>query len=120
MSPTSGAAAGVPLPPSVRRRLEALWANHDKHVRSTTLERLRLMRLADDEVRGRPQPRQLAIGLAYLLNRISTPVAPGDLLLGRIAEEVPDEAGGALFQRTVEQWHGRGVPPWMRDAVLVK
>ena len=86
MSPTSGAAAGVPLPPSVRRRLEALWANHDKHVRSTTLERLRLMRLADDEVRGRPQPRQLAIGLAYLLNRISTPVAPGDLLLGRIAD----------------------------------
>ena len=86
-----------------------------KDVRSTTLERIRLTLEADDCVRGLPQPRQLGAGLQYLLERISTPLEPHDLIAGRITEEIPDEAGEALFERALERWGNRTLPPWMRD-----
>jgi len=86
-----------------------------KDVRSTTLERIRLTLEADDHVRGLPQPRQLGEGLQYLLERISTPLEPHDLIAGRVAEEIPDEAGEALFERALERWGNRTLPPWMRD-----
>jgi formate C-acetyltransferase len=97
------------------RLAEALASLRDKPVPSTTLERLRLTWEADQHVQGLPQPLQLGRGLTFILERIAFPVAPHDLLLGRIAEEVPDADGEAFFQRVVAGWRNRGIPPWMPD-----
>jgi len=86
-----------------------------KDVRSTTLERIRLALEADDQVQGLSQPLQLGAGLQYILERISTPVAERDLIAGRMTEEIPDEAGEALFSRALERWNNRTLPPWMCD-----
>ena len=86
-----------------------------KAIRSTTLERLRKTREADLHVGGLAQPLQLGEGLYYLLDHIDVPVEAGDLIVGRICEEVPDEEGEAFFQTTVAAWENRAVPPWMRD-----
>jgi formate C-acetyltransferase len=86
-----------------------------KEIRSTTLERLRKTREADLHVGGLAQPLQLGEGLYHLLDHIDVPVAAGDLLVGRIGEEVPDVEGEAFFQTTVANWDGRAIPPWMRD-----
>lgn len=98
-----------------QRIREGLWAIREKDVRSTTLERLRLTREADELLHGRPQPEQLSEGLYYLLDRVSLPVSPNDLLLGRVAEEVPDAEGEAFFRDTIARWDGRGTPSWMPD-----
>jgi len=100
--------------PSTRIQ-EALWAIRDKPVESTTLERLRITREADELVRGRPQVEQLGWGLRYLLDRVSLPVAQHDLLLGRVAETVPNADEEAYFQETVSRWDGQGTPAWMPD-----
>ena len=94
---------------------EALDSVRTKDIRSTTLERLYLTREADRRIQGLPQPLQLGEGLSYLLERISTPVAPHDLLLGRIAETVPNPEEEAFFRETVSAWNGRAIPPWMQD-----
>ncbi|MBM4082612.1 MAG: hypothetical protein FJ278_23100, partial [Planctomycetes bacterium] len=98
------------------RLREALWAIREKDILSTTLERLRLTREADALVQGLPQPLQLGEGLYHLLDRISVSVSPNDVLVGRIAEEVPDATGEAFFQETVKGWKGRGIPLWMPDS----
>ena len=94
---------------------ETLWALRHKHVLSTTLERLRVTLEADAQVQDLTQPLQLGEGLYYLLDHIAVPVAPYDLILGRILEEVPDEAGEEFFQNALKKWNGRSIPPWMRD-----
>lgn len=112
-SPTSPpVAADAKTSPAIAEALDAL---RTKPVRSTTMERLRLTIEADEMVTDLPQPLQLGEGLYHLLNNISTPLAPHDLLAGRITEEVPGEADEALFQDTVVAWNNRGIPPWMRD-----
>lgn len=99
-----------------RQRLdEALHSLRDKPVRSTTLKRLRLTWEADQRVQKLPQPLQLGKGLYALLDHIATPVAPHDLLLGRILEESPDAEGEAFFRETTATWNKRAIPPWMRD-----
>ena len=97
------------------RLREAVDGLTHKDVRSTTLERIRLALEADDRVQGLPQPLQLGAGLQYILERISTPVEPHDLLAGRVCEEIPDEAGEALLRHALERWGNRSLPPWMRD-----
>jgi len=94
---------------------EAIDALRHKDPRSTTLERFRLSAEADEQVEGMPQPLQLGRGLNHLLDRISVPVASHDLLLGRIAEEVPDEEGERSFHDITQRWQGDGKPPWMSD-----
>ena len=84
--------------PRERLLQEALDSVRTKDVRSTTLERLRLTWEADRRIQGLPQPLQLGEGLSYLLERIATPVAPHDLLLGRIAETVPNPEEEAFFR----------------------
>ena len=86
-----------------------------KDVRSTTLERLRRTRHADLLVAGLPQPLQLGEGLYHLLDHIDLPLETGDLIAGRIREEVPDPAGETFFQDTLSVWNGRAIPPWMKD-----
>jgi formate C-acetyltransferase len=99
-----------------RRRIdEAIDALRYKDVRSTTFERLVLTCEADTLVRELPQPLQLGEGLYYLLDRISLPVSPDDLILGRISEQVLDEGQELFFQERVREWEGRSIPPWMRD-----
>ena len=102
------------MPPA--RIEEALWSIRSKPVESTTFERLRLTREADELVNGRPQVEQLAQGLCSLLDRVSLPVSPHDLLLGRVAEKVPNATEEAYFQETVSRWDGRGTPTWMPDS----
>ena len=94
---------------------EAIASLRYKDVRSTTIERMHLTREADARVQGLSQPQQLGEGLDYLLSTISVPVHPHDLILGRISEKVPDADEEAFFQATIEEWHGRGIPLWMRD-----
>lgn len=99
---------------SYRRRSEALYAIREKDVRSATLERLRVSLESDKLVCGLPQPLQIGEGLYYILDHISVPVHPDDLILGRIAEEIPDEDGELLLDQVARMW-GRGIPPWMLD-----
>ena len=106
--------AAPETPASQRRIAEALYAIREKDVRSATLERLKVTWQAHVAVRDLPQQRQIGEGLFYLLDRISLPVSPDDLLLGRITEEIPDAEGEALLQETAQEWH-RGIPPWMQD-----
>ena len=94
---------------------EAVSSLRYKPVCSTTLERLRVTRQADIRVQDLPQPLQLGEGLYYVLDHIAVPVSPHDLILGRVLEEAPDEAGEAFFQATIAVWNGRGIPPWMPD-----
>ncbi|HJN49428.1 MAG: pyruvate formate lyase family protein [Pseudomonadales bacterium] len=94
---------------------EAIDMLRYKPVSSTTLERIRVTRRADERVSGLPQPLQLGEGLNYLLDHIAVPVSANDLLVGRIEEEVPDESGEALFTESCEMWQGRSIPPWMPD-----
>ena len=72
---------------------EAVAALRYKPVCSTTLERIRITEKANHLVAGYPQPLKLGEGLYYLLDRIAVPVFPDDLIVGRIEEEVPDDAG---------------------------
>ena len=99
---------------SSRRIAEALYSIREKDIRSATLERLRISWDADECVGELPQQRQLGEGLYYLLDHISLPVSPDDLILGRITEEVPDADGEALLEKTAKEW-GRGIPRWMPD-----
>ncbi len=93
---------------------EALYAIRDKDVRSATIERLKITWEAHELVKGLPQQLQLGEGLYYILDHISVPILPYDLILGRINEEIPDDEGEKLLQKTQEEWH-RGIPPWMLD-----
>ena len=86
----------------------------EKPVKMTTLERIRLFSEADEHVRGLPQPLQYGRGLAYVLERIGQPINKYDLLMGRISEEVPDEAGEAFFQEACRRFE-RGPQPWEKD-----
>jgi len=108
-------AAATQTGPGESRRREAIDSLRYKHVRSTTLERLRLTRQADEGLGQQPQPLQLGEGLYYLLERISLPLDPHDLLLGRISEEVPDAVGEAFFEESLAAWNNGSRPPWMRD-----
>ena len=108
---------GLPSGPrGVSERVEeALQSLRYKSVRSTTLERIRVSREADAHVSRMPQTRQIGEGLAYLLDRISVPVSPHDLVLGRITEEVPDAEGEAFLAQAMASWNGGTRPPWMLD-----
>jgi hypothetical protein len=99
---------------SEQRITEALFAIREKDIHSATMERLRITWQADESVQGLPQQLQLGEGLYYLLDNISVPVSPDDLILGRITEEIPDEEGETLLKKTAEKW-GRGIPHWMPD-----
>ena len=72
------------------RITEAYNATRTKNVRSATLERLRITWDAHALVEGMPQQLQLGKGYYHILDHISLPVSPDDLILGRIMEEVPD------------------------------
>ena len=98
-----------------RRRIEgSLYAIREKDIRSATMERLKVTWEANAAVDGLPQQLQLGKGLHYILDHISVPVSPDDVILGRITEEIPDEEGEALLERTSREWR-RGIPPWMQD-----
>ena len=99
---------------SERRIKEALYAIREKDIKSATIERLRITWKADEYVQGLPQQLQIGEGLYYLLDNISTPISPDDLILGRISEEIPDDNGEELLKHTAQKW-GRGIPPWMLD-----
>ena len=99
---------------SSRRIAEALYSIREKDISSATMERLRISWKADECVRELPQQLQLGEGLYYLLENISVPVSPDDLILGRITEEVPDADGEALLEKTAKEWR-RGIPRWMPD-----
>lgn len=98
-----------------RKVQEALDALTKKPIKMTTLERIRLLIQAHEHVvKDLPQPLQYGLGLKYVLNHISLPIAEDDLILGRISEEVPDEAGEAYYQDVLKKY-GRSLPPWVYD-----
>lgn len=91
---------------------EAVKALSEKSVKMTTLERIRLFTYADEHVvPGMPQPLQYGLGLKYVLENISLPIQPYDLILGRISEEVPDQEGEAFFQEVCKRY-ARDCLPW--------
>lgn len=93
---------------------ETLESLRNKPVKSTWLERLRLQQEADRLVQGLPQPLQLGKGLSYILERVSVPVMPQDILLGRVAEKLPDEAEEA-FLLSYSQEYPYHRPGWLTD-----
>lgn len=98
--------------PGSARVQEALASLRVKDARSATVERLRLTWEADAAVRGLPQPIQLGRGLRAILGAISVPVLAGDLILGRMPEEVPDSSEAAVLRSIAgDRW----LPAWMRD-----
>jgi formate C-acetyltransferase len=96
------------------RVAEAINILREKDIHSATIERLKLSWEAHALVQELPQPLQLGEGLYYLLDRISLPIHPHDLILGRITEEIPDEEGETLLQKSAQEWRG-GIPQWMQD-----
>lgn len=96
---------------------EAVYALAHKPRTSTTLERVRLFDYADAHIScGDPQPLKYGASVKYVLSHISVPIVEGDLLLGRISEEVPDRNDEEYFQKTCTRFGGRSVPPWVFDA----
>jgi formate C-acetyltransferase len=95
------------------RIAEALDSLRHKSPRATTLERLRVCREVWESCRETAQPRQLGWVVRGMLERIETPVAAHDLLLGRIREEIPDAAGEAWFRETLKCMGRR--PPCLPD-----
>ena len=91
---------------------EAIESLRGKDVRSATFERLQLTWTADELVKGLSQPLQLGRGLAFVLERISVPLSSHDLIVGRVAERVPDEAERTSILATSQ---GRWLPDWMKD-----
>ena len=100
-------------PPLSPRVEEALNSLRHKSPQATTLERLRIAHEAWQHHRDLPQPVQLGRILREILGRIETPVLPHDLLLGRIREDVPDEAGEKEFRDILGAMGAR--PPCMTD-----
>lgn len=70
---------------------EAIDVLRNKPIKSTMLERLKLIEQADTMVSNMPQPLQLGNALQYILGNCSLPIAAHDLLLGRILEELPND-----------------------------
>ena len=99
---------------SSRRVDESLYSIRQKDVRSATIERLKVTIEADRVVSHLPQQLQIGEGLYYILEHISVPISPDDVILGRILEEVPDDAGDALLAQVSARW-GRSIPSWMKD-----
>ena len=93
---------------------ETLESLRGKPVKSTWLERLRLLREADRLVQSLPQPLQLGKGLGYLLERVSVPVLPQDILLGRVSEKLPDEKEEAFLQDYAREYPNYR-PGWLPD-----
>ena len=93
-----------------------------KPVRMTTLERVRLFDQANERFRDEPQPAQYGKGLLFVAERVSLPVIPYDLLLGRVPEEVPDGGDEAYFQEVCQKFGRSGPdskdsrPPFVFDA----
>jgi trans-4-hydroxy-L-proline dehydratase len=96
------------------RVAEALDSLRYKSPKATTLERLRVSREVWETCRDLPQPLQLGRVVRGILERIETPVESHDLLLGRIREDVPDEAGEAYFREALHTMGSR--PPCMTDS----
>lgn len=102
---------------------EAMTALTEKPVKCTTLERIRLFTEADEWLDPElAQPLKYGLGLGYVLDHITQPVDPCDLILGRITEEVPDEEGEAFFQemcvrykREALPWDKGTQPFWVND-----
>lgn len=94
---------------------ETLEILRNKPIRSTMLERLKLIEQADVLVSGLPQPIQLGKGLSHILENAAIPVMQHDLLLGRIPEELPDDAGEAFLKKMEAKYGGRGTPTWLQD-----
>ena len=80
---------------------ETLELLRNKSVLSTLTERIFLLDEAWKELEDKPQPLQEGLGLRYVIERCSLPIAPYDLLLGRFVDKVPDEAEEARFQALV-------------------
>lgn len=100
---------------------EAIHALTEKPVKTTTIERVKLFNKADAALPAdMPQPLKYGHGLKYVLERVSTPIEPHDLILGRVTEEVPGEEDEAFFQEVIARfgrWPGAksSTPNWVFD-----
>lgn len=85
----------------------------EKPVKTTTVERIQLIEEIDDRVKHLPHPLRYGHDVKYLLEHVSTPIEPYDLILGRAAEKVPDAAEEAWLERT---WAKFGKWPDSKDS----
>ncbi len=83
---------------------EAVTLLSEKPVKTTTLERIRIMDEFDELVKNDPQPLRYGRHLKNLLSKVSTPIQPYDLLLGRVTEKVPDDTEEAYLQQVFHKY----------------
>jgi len=117
--------------PRVRETLDSL---RNKPIKSTTFQRICLSAEADNQVKGMQQPLQLGFGLKYIMERVSVPVKPHDLIVGRMEEKELNNKETEIFKFLMKRFpsvreqrefspnvsHGQielgGCRPlWMRD-----
>jgi formate C-acetyltransferase len=85
-----------------------------KSPRATSLQRLRLTREAWEGCRELPQPLCLGQVLGHVTRHLDIPVAPHDLLVGRMPEVVPDANEEAYYQESLKRLGG-ALPPAFTD-----
>lgn len=91
---------------------EALTGLTEKPIKSTTIERVRLLHEADELYSDLPQPLQYGKGFYYLLKNCSLPIKDTDLILGRIFEKELDEEEEKFFQSLSSNF---ARPKWIVD-----
>lgn len=92
---------------------ETLKSLTEKPIKSTTYERVILLKEADDLYSDLSQPLKYGKGYYYFLQNCSLPIKDTDLLLGRVAEKVLTDEEEAAFQSLRSENDAR--PKWVTD-----
>ena len=92
---------------------ETLKSLTEKPMKSTTYERVVLLKEADELCADLPQQLQFGKGYCYFLQNCSLPIKDTDLLLGRVPEKVLNEEEERLFQSL--RFSNLARPKWVTD-----
>lgn len=96
---------------------EALDSLMNKPVRSTTIERIKLFRYADENIAlGLSQPLRYGHCLKFVLENVSVPLFEHDLIAGRQTEKVLDDDEEALYRELLtKEGYESCRPSFVRD-----
>ena len=81
---------------------EAKRALTEKSMLATSVERVMILAEIKSDHKDWPQPRRFAYTLRTLLSRVSTPLEPYDLIVGRCVDRVLTDEEEAAFQALIQ------------------